>query len=119
MRTGQISALLVRASINSEVEKVGPNTAVVQQRIALCGSPVTDDALSFVLGVHQKFQQSPLRTLHLLIESSVDLDLVEAGAPLFVLELLNSCLHWLGDVFRVPPEYAERPAVGRQFPDIK
>ena len=50
VRARQELALLVRAAVDGEVEEVGADAAVVEQRVALARRAVADDRLAGALG---------------------------------------------------------------------
>src|SRR5687768_5998459 len=71
VRPGQKMTLLMGASINGVIDKVGADPAVIEQGIALRRSPVTDDGSSLVLCRDQEVQKFALRMFYLLTEGNV------------------------------------------------
>jgi hypothetical protein len=48
--------MLVGVTIDSEVQEVGADAAIVEKRIALAGGAVAADPLALILGSNQKGQ---------------------------------------------------------------
>ena len=65
------AAVLVGVAVDREVEEVGADAAVVEQRVALAGRAVAADPLALLLGRDQERQQLALGALHLLGEARV------------------------------------------------
>ena len=68
MRARQELAVFVRAAIHRVIEKIGPNAAEIQQRIALAGSAVTRNLFSGTLRIDQEFEELALGFAYLLSE---------------------------------------------------
>src|SRR5258705_5270334 len=64
MRPGQKFAVFVGTSIHGEIEKVGTDTAIVEQRVALAGCTVRDDSLSLALCLNEELEQLALGLSH-------------------------------------------------------
>ena len=60
------AAVLVGIAIDREVQEVGADAAVVEQRVALARGAVSADALALVLGRDEERQQLALGALHLV-----------------------------------------------------
>ena len=63
LRAGRKPSVLIRVAVDGVVEKVGPDAAVVQQRVAFAGRAVPDHGLAVVLAPDEELQQVPLRLL--------------------------------------------------------
>ena len=50
MHAGRVAAVLVRVSIDREVEEVSADPAIIEQGIALTWRAIASDALAIVLG---------------------------------------------------------------------
>ena len=64
MRTGKKFSVFVRIAVDGVIQEVGPNAAVVQQRVAFTGSTVADNRLVGALRPYQKSQDLPFRFLN-------------------------------------------------------
>src|SRR5262249_16947393 len=91
-------ALLVRAQVHRVVDKIGPDTAIVQQSDPFCSCAVGSDKFSFTLGANQKIQQLALRLLCPLGKRHVGLETGEAGGFFSGLEFLSVQSDWLGSI---------------------
>ena len=67
---GQELALLVRVAVDRELEQVGADAAVVEQRVALAGRAVAGDPLALASACDQELEQAPLRLLDLSARTS-------------------------------------------------
>ena len=74
------AAVLVGVAVDGEVEEVGADAAIVEQRVALARRAVAADRLALVLGRDQERQQPALGASHLLVERRVGRDVAEAEA---------------------------------------
>lgn len=54
MRTGKKFSMFVRIAVHGVIQEVGPNAAVVQQRVALAWGAIANDRLVSALYVNQK-----------------------------------------------------------------
>ena len=79
---GQELPLLVRVAVDRELEQVGADPAVVEQRVSLAGSAVAGDALAIAAALDQELEQPPLGLLDPRRERAVSLEPVEAELPL-------------------------------------
>ena len=79
---GQELALLVGVAVDRELEQVGADAAVVEQRVALAGGAVAGDALAVAAALDQELEQAPLGLLDLRRETGVSLERVEAEGAL-------------------------------------
>src|SRR5258708_16164106 len=70
----EIVALLVRAAVHGEIDEFGADAAVVQQRVALRGSPVTRDRQPFALQSEQESEELALVARYALRERCVGVD---------------------------------------------
>ena len=68
MRAGKIMVLFVRAPVNRKIDKIRPDAAIIQKRIAFGGRTVCSYGLSVPFGVYQKRQYFSLCFLYLFIE---------------------------------------------------
>jgi len=81
-RAGQIPSLFVRAAIDSVIEKIRANAAIVKQRVAFAGRAITGDGFAGTLGVDQKIQQASLGFDDALAETCVNVELLKSGVDL-------------------------------------
>src|SRR5512147_1618882 len=79
---GQELPLLVRVAVDRELEQVGADAAVVEQRVSLAGSAVADDAFAIATALDQELEQLPLGLDHPRRERAVSLEPVEVELPL-------------------------------------
>ncbi len=90
-------------AIHGEIEEVGANAAVVEQRVAFARSTVADDSLALALGVDQEFEQLALGLLHLLAEVRVGLEpLRHRASPRAPAARAARSVTWLAVVLGVP-----------------
>src|SRR6476619_633928 len=94
------TTVLVGVAIDGEVEEVGTDSAVVEQRVALARRAVAADRLAFVFGCNEKRQEPALRASHLPIERRVGRKIAEAEA-LLALENLRNALARLASRLRM------------------
>ena len=80
VRTGKKLSVFVRIAVDGIVQEVGPNAAVVQQRIAFTGSPVADNRCRRSFAPIRKARISPFVPLYFLAETEIRLQAVEAGS---------------------------------------
>ena len=80
MHARREAAVLVGIAVDGEVEEVGADAAVVEQRVALARRAVAADRLALVLGRDQERQELALRASHLLGERRVGRNVAEAEA---------------------------------------
>ncbi len=64
LRAGRIGSLLVRVPVDSVVEKVRANPAIVEQSVALSGCAVPHDGLARVFRVDEEGEQLAFRLLY-------------------------------------------------------
>src|SRR6266513_722404 len=64
LRTWKKLALLVRTPINRELDEVGTNATVVEQRVPLPGRPIAHHAKALASSVDEELQQVALHLLH-------------------------------------------------------
>ena len=110
VHAGREAAVLVGIAVDREVEEVGADAAVVEQRVALARRAVAADASCPAPWRDQERQQVALGAAHLLGEARIGLDLEEAALDL-VLEQLADARRWPargGGVRR------DRPAASRR-----
>ena len=74
MRAGKKFSLLVGIAIDSVIQEIGADAAIVEQGVAFARCAVAGDLLAFALHADQKLQQLALGFLHLFGEIGV-------GAP--------------------------------------
>ena len=74
MGPGQEQALLVRVAVDREVEEVGADAAVVEERVALSGRAVAGDPLAGSLQPDQELEDAALGLLDLGGEAPVTVD---------------------------------------------
>src|SRR6185369_8874059 len=67
-------AVLVRIAIDGEIEEVGSNPAIVEERIALAGSSISADSLAGLLDPDQERQEAALGLSYLVRKRSVGCD---------------------------------------------
>ena len=117
MHAGREPAVLVRVAIDRELEEVGADPAIVQQRIALARSAVAADHLAGILGRDQERQQPTFGARHPLGERGVGRDLAKALAPLAGEQVRNAPGRRprRAGMREIDPE---RAAVGRELVDI-
>jgi hypothetical protein len=89
VHAGREAAVLVGIAVDGEVDEVGADAAVVQQRVALPGRRRRRCA-SLLLAGNQERQQVALGAAHLLAEAGVGLDLEEAVVDLVVEQLAHA-----------------------------
>src|SRR6266705_75388 len=118
-RAGGELALLVGVGVDGEVEKVGSDAAVVQQRVAFAGRAVADYFLATLLGVDQERQQFPLGRLDLLVEAAIALQRQKSVVDLPLAQLANAPGYRQRGIFTMTTVDAQRTAVRRQFLDVK
>ena len=63
MHPGKETILLVGTAVHGVVQKIGADTAVVEQGVPFCGGAVRNDALSLLTRIDQEAQKRPLRAL--------------------------------------------------------
>src|SRR5690606_19580039 len=107
--------LLVRVPIYGEIEKVGADAAIVQQRIPLAGRAVPDDRLAGLLGFDKKGKQFAFRSLHLLREALVLLHVGKTFRHLPRSQGFRSRAYGPGIVCRMAGIDAQRTAVSGDF----
>src|SRR5579884_1685579 len=71
VRPRQELAVLVRVAVDGEVDEVGANAAVVEERVPLPRRPVAGDALPRALGGDEDVEQLALRLADALLEARV------------------------------------------------
>ncbi len=69
-------SLFMRAAVHDVVEKITANTAVIQQRVTFCRGAVSDNVLSVLFCLDQKFEQAALRSRDSLGEQVIRLNIL-------------------------------------------
>src|SRR5437899_42028 len=110
----EVSPLLVRVEIDGEVDEVGPDAAVVEQRVSLGRRSVADDALPRVLRIDEEGQYPSLCPACFLAEGRIGLDICEAGRALALADNANR----VGRNAVASDKEAQRPSVCRKLVHI-
>src|SRR5438132_4752700 len=95
VRTRKELALLVGAPVYGVSQKIGPNAAVVQQRVAFARSAVPDDGAALPLRLDQELEQATLGLLYARLKCGVVVQAPEPGSLLFRPELAHPLPDWL------------------------
>src|SRR5690606_7574471 len=88
----KVLALLVRVAVDRVRQQLGADPAVVQERVALAWRAVASDAQALVVEANQQLQQLALHAGYLGLEPAVARQVVKAGAPLDLPQLLHGGL---------------------------
>ena len=76
MRAWQIFALLIGVAINSIVQKIGPDAAIVEQSVALARCTITGKGFPAALRLNQEAQQLALGRANTIGKIDISLKLV-------------------------------------------
>src|SRR5690349_7628885 len=74
MHAGHIVALLVRTQIHGKIDKISPDTTVVQERHPFCRRAVSRNRLSRPFGRNEKIEQFALSLLGLFAKREICLE---------------------------------------------
>ena len=87
---GRNLPVLMRVSVDRELDQVAPDAAEVEQRVRLARSAVADDALAVALQTDQELEQAPLHLVHTGRKAPVRLELRVSRAPLALEQLADA-----------------------------
>src|SRR5262249_6010698 len=112
-------AVFVRIAIYGVIQKVGPDTAIVQQGVAFPRSTVSSNRFAFSLRLNQKLQKLSLGFLDLFREGKIRRQLSEAGVFLALRQFASPAgrrSFWVLSMACIDPQGA---TVSSQFLDVK
>src|SRR5271155_4377155 len=115
VRAGQKPAVLVRIAVHRVVNKIGADTAIIQQGVSFSRSAVTGDGFPLALGLDQKREQRALRRSHLLGKIFVTFHVPESSRLLARPKLVHARSRRLRSVLGVAAINPQRAAVRREF----
>src|SRR5687768_17021371 len=98
----QKMTLLMRASINGVIDEIGPDSAEVQQRIALCRSPVTHHRTSLVLCRDQEIQKFAFGLFYFLTEANITFQISNCRSALSGSEVFDAFFRRFARIFLMP-----------------
>src|SRR6516162_1632503 len=119
MGAWQISAMFVWVAINGIVQKIGADTAIVEQRIALTWRPVAGKGFVAALRLDQEAQQFALSRANLFGKSGISLKPVQAGQAFAGKQLGDGRLRRVAVVIGMTRVDTQRAAVCRQLIDVE
>src|SRR4030095_13301104 len=119
MSSGQKVALLVGVSVNCVIDKVCPNAAVVEKRIALGRSPVAGYRLAFLLRLNEEFQQTTFRLLDFFRKRDVGVKPVNPKQCFLLDKLIDGRHHLFRRIPSVTCVNPQRASMRGQLVDIK
>src|SRR5208337_2048815 len=97
MDAGHVSPLLVRTSIDHEIQTFLTDAAVIQERAALGGCAVCDHLGRLALQIREKTAKRALDLLDTIRETAVEVKLVDAPGS-FLIEQLRHGGRWINGV---------------------
>src|ERR1700731_3168970 len=110
MNAGHEAALLVRATVDDEIERFAADLHVVEQRAALGRRPIGRQPLALLLEPAEQTAELPFEPFHTLREAAVGGEVVDTPGRLLSEQRIHA-RGWL-DAGRCHPEL-ERPPVDR------
>src|SRR5207248_5315402 len=103
--------LLVRAAIDGEIEEIGADPTIVEERVSLSRGTVPNHFLASALRQDEEVEQLALRFLHLFVEARVSFDAEQSGIDLAFPQHAGTLGDRLLLVLRVPGVNPQRSAV--------
>jgi hypothetical protein len=117
--SGEESTVLVGIAVDRVIQEVGPDAAVVEERVAFARRPVARDALALPLGVDQEPEQVSLGLADALLERRVGLQTTETRVDLPLPKGDDSLSDWPRGIAEGASPDAERSTVRPEFLDVK
>jgi hypothetical protein len=117
VHAGGEAAVLVGVSVDREVEEIGSDSAIVEERIALAGRTVPADPFALVLGRDQERKEVAFRPPCLFAEGRVCRHLHQP-VPLLAVQEFGHAVFYRPTAALVGEVDAERTAVRRQLLDV-
>ena len=111
--------MFVRIAIDRVIQKIGADSAVIQQGISLSGRTIPCNELSFTFGCDKEFEQFALRLFDLFTEGGIMFHFREPGIDLSLVHFLCAVREGERLTFSMPPIDAQGAAMCREFLHIE
>ena len=112
-------SMLVWAAVDSVIQKIVSDAAIVQKCIPLPGCTVTDNPLALALKINQNLKHFSLGLFDLFGKRRVDLHPVVTGAQFPVSHFQGSFRYRFGFVLHMPSVNPDGSAVGFELFHVK